>query len=213
MDLSPRKKLGWFPTLRQPPGYSTFFKPRFLRIQWYPNFHMRRISFWNGLFDSDFFYDPAVLWRFRIFEAGLVTAMLSACQKTWSGLLHCEQNGSMIDPVVRFLQSSFYWLSSVATAWQQNNVQPISCRCVDNTAWSDDIMLLSRYNECLKMSRIIACRLVQNVFAQATLYFAKTWEALEWGRRWGLQLVQILVYSPHNATKRITLVIGLITEQ
>ena len=116
-------------------------------------------------------------------------------------------------PSSQIFQSSFYWLSSVATAWQQNYVQPISCHCVDNTAWSDDIMLLSRYNECLKMSRIIACRLVQNVFAQATLYFAKTWEALEWGRRWGLQLVQILVYSPHNATKRITLVIGLITEQ
>ena len=146
MDLFAREKLGWFPTLRQVSGYSTFLKHRFLRIQWYPNFHMRRISLWNGLFDSDFFYDPAVLWRFRIFEAGLVTAMLSACQKTWSGLLHCEQNGSMIRPSSQILQSSFYWLSSVATAWQQNNVHSISCHCAGNTAWSDDTMLLSRHN-------------------------------------------------------------------
>ena len=213
MDLFAREKLGWFPTLRQPPGYSTFFKPRFLRIQWYPNFHMRRISFWNGLFDSDFFLRSSCTLKVSNFRGGTGYCYVISLSKdmVWASSLWTEWINDR--PSSQILQSSFYWLSSVATAWQQNNVQPISCHCVDNTAWSDDIMLLSRYNECLKMSRIIACRLVQNVFAQATLYFAKTWEALEWGRRWGLQLVQILVYSPHNATKRITLVIGLITEQ
>ena len=169
MDLFAREKLGWFPTLRQPPGYSTFFKPRFLRIQWYPNFHMRRISFWNGLFDSDFFYDPAVLWRFRIFEAGLVTAMLSACQNKLSGLLHCEQNGPVMDAVARFDSPQYSWLSSVVTSWLQSDLQPISCQCIDKTAcalWSDDIIFLSQYNGCLKISRIVPCMLVQNVFWQ-----------------------------------------------
>ena len=44
-----------------------------------------------------FFYDRPVLQSFRIFGAGLVTAMLSACQNKLSGLLHCEQNGPAMD--------------------------------------------------------------------------------------------------------------------
>jgi len=134
MDLFPQKKLGWFPTLRQAPGHSTFSKPRFLRIQWYPNFHMRRISFWNRRFASDLFYDRVVLWSFRFFGAGLVTAMLSACKKQLSGLLHCEQNGPVMDPVARFDSHQYSWLSSVVTSWLQSDLQPISCQCIDKTA-------------------------------------------------------------------------------
>ena len=55
MDLFPRKKLGWFPTLRQASGYNTFFKHRFLRIQCYQNLYRRRVSLRNRLFDPDFF--------------------------------------------------------------------------------------------------------------------------------------------------------------
>ena len=55
MDLFAREKLGWFPTLRQASGYSTFFKRRFLRIQCYQNLYRRRVSLRNRLFDPDFF--------------------------------------------------------------------------------------------------------------------------------------------------------------
>ena len=131
--------------------------------------------------------------------------MLSACQNKLSGLLHYEQNGPVMDAVARFDSPQYSWLSSVVTSWLQSDLQPISCQCIDKTActlWSDDTMFLSQYNGCLKISRIVPCRLVQNVVCQAGTYLTK-----KHGKHWnegegvGRRLGQIPLYSPHNANK------------
>ena len=147
MDIFPQKKLGWFPTLRQAPGHSTFSKPRFLRIQWYPNFHMRRISFWNRRFASDFFLRSSCTLKLSIFWGGTgycyVISLSKAIIRSSSLWTEWTSDGP----------SSSVWQSSILMAfvcgdfaWLQSDLLPISCQCIDKTActvWSDDIMFLS----------------------------------------------------------------------
>ena len=85
MDLFAREKLGWFPTLRQASGYSTFFKRRFLRIQCYQSLYRHRVSFWNRLFGLDFFLRSTCSLKLSNF---------------WGGTGYCSNIRSIINVIL-----------------------------------------------------------------------------------------------------------------